>query len=261
MEKMHRDIVGGFIFSKDGKLLLGQNKRGGVYEGLFVVPAGGVEEGESTEEALKREMLEETGIDISGAKITPFRTSTGQSEKTIDGKRVLVEMNFFDYRVDLDKNADEVTITTSSDWHNNKWFEMAELKDAKLASPIREALIEKGFLKTTATNAKDFLGKEVEVKIDRQLGTIHPKWDFVYESNYGFIPGTISPDGEELDAYLLGIDKPVQKGSGKVIAIIHRTNDDDDKLIISVGGKDIPDEEIRKLTDFQERFFESVIIR
>lgn len=111
------------------------------------------------------------------------------------------------------------------------------------------------------TNAKDFLGKEVAVTIDRQLGTKHPKWDFIYESNYGFIPGTISPDGEELDAYLLGIDSPVSKGTGKVIAIIHRTNDDDDKLIVSVKGVDIDDKEIRRKTDFQEKFFESIIIR
>lgn len=147
MRTIQRNIVGGFIFSKDGKLLLGKNKSGGVYEGLFVVPAGGMEEGESKEEALKREMLEETGIDISDAKITPLRTSSGQSEKTLDdGERVKVEMSFFDFRVDLDINAVEVVIKTNSDWHNNKWFEMDELKHAKLATPTREALIKKGFV-------------------------------------------------------------------------------------------------------------------
>ena len=111
------------------------------------------------------------------------------------------------------------------------------------------------------TSAKDFLGKNVEVVIDRQLGTKHPKWDFVYESNYGYIPNTLSPDGEELDAYLLNINNPVPKGTGLVVAIIHRTNDDDDKLIVSANGKDITDETIRKYTDFQEKFFESIIIR
>lgn len=110
-------------------------------------------------------------------------------------------------------------------------------------------------------NANDFLGKNVNVTIDRQLGTKHPKWEFVYESNYGFIPGTISPDGEELDAYLLGLDKPVESGEGKVIAIIHRTNDDDDKLIVSAHGNDIDDKTIREATNFQEKFFNSIIIR
>ena len=111
------------------------------------------------------------------------------------------------------------------------------------------------------TKAKDYLGKEVDVTIDRQLGAKHPKWGFVYESNYGFIPDTLSPDGEELDAYLLGIDKPIGAGKGRVIALIHRTNDDDDKLVVSIDGKDISDEKIRNKTDFQEKFFKSVIIR
>ena len=103
--------------------------------------------------------------------------------------------------------------------------------------------------------------KEVEVKIDRQLGTNHPKHGFVYEVNYGYIPNTISGDGEELDAYLVGEFEPVTFSQGKVIAIIHRTNDDDDKLIVSKNGKDYSDDAIKAITDFQERFFESVIIR
>lgn len=111
------------------------------------------------------------------------------------------------------------------------------------------------------TKANDYLGKEVEVQIDRKMGTNHPKHGFVYMVNYGFIPNTISGDGEELDAYLLGEFDPVEKSSGKVIAIIHRTNDDDDKLIVSKDGKDYSDDAIRALTEFQERFFESIIIR
>ena len=104
-------------------------------------------------------------------------------------------------------------------------------------------------------NAKDYLEKEVEIKIDRPLGTRHPKHGFMYMINYGFIPNTVSGDGEELDAYLL------EKSKGKVIAIIHRTNDDDDKLIVSKEGKDYSDDTIRTLTEFQEKYFDSVIIR
>lgn len=111
------------------------------------------------------------------------------------------------------------------------------------------------------TNAKDYLGKEVTVEIDRQLGTRHPKHGFMYMLNYGFIPGTVSGDGEELDAYLVGEFEPVASSKGKVIAIIHRTNDDDDKLIVSANGKDYSDDAIKAMTEFQERFFESIIIR
>ncbi len=111
------------------------------------------------------------------------------------------------------------------------------------------------------TNSKDYLGKEVTVEIDRQLGSRHPKYGFMYMLNYGYIPNTLSSDGEELDAYLINEFEPVTKGKGKVIAIIHRTNDDDDKLIVSKDGKYYSDDAIKALTEFQERYFESVIIR
>ena len=111
-------------------------------------------------------------------------------------------------------------------------------------------------------NAKDYLGKEVSVEIDRPLETRHPKHGFMYMINYGFIPNTVSGDGEELDAYLVGEFEPVEKSSGKVIAIIHRTNDDDDdKLIVSKDGKNYSDDAIRALTEFQEKYFESIIIK
>lgn len=110
-------------------------------------------------------------------------------------------------------------------------------------------------------NVKDYLEKEVEIKIDRPLGTRHPKHGFIHMINYGFIPNTVSGDGEELDAYLLGEYEPVEESKGKVIAIIHRTNDDDDKLIVSKEGKDYSDDAIRALTEFQEKYFDSVIIR
>lgn len=111
------------------------------------------------------------------------------------------------------------------------------------------------------TNANNYLGKQVIIEIDRPLGSKHPKHGFIYMVNYGFIPNTISGDGEELDAYLLGEFDPIEKSSGKVIAIIHRTNDDDDKLIVSKDGKEYSDDAIRALIEFQERFFESIIIR
>ena len=109
--------------------------------------------------------------------------------------------------------------------------------------------------------ANYYLGKDVAIKIDRPLGSRHPKHGFMYMLNYGFIPNTISGDGEELDAYLVGEFEPVEKSSGKVIAIIHRTNDDDDKLIVSKNGQEYSDDAIRALTEFQEKYFESIIIR
>jgi len=110
-------------------------------------------------------------------------------------------------------------------------------------------------------NNETYLNKIVTAKIDRQMGSKHPKHGFIYPVNYGYIPNTISGDGEELDCYILGVHQPVETFTGKCIAIIHRTNDNDDKLIVVPEDKNFTDGEIRVLTDFQEKFFESIIIR
>lgn len=108
---------------------------------------------------------------------------------------------------------------------------------------------------------KKFLGKEIKVTIDRPLGSIHPEFGFVYEVNYGYVPGIKMPDGDDLDAYCLGWDKPSKSVRGKVMAIIHRLNDNDDKLVVVAKGFNLYDGEIGKFINFQEKWFESVIIR
>ena len=110
-------------------------------------------------------------------------------------------------------------------------------------------------------NNLQYLNKILEVKIDRPLGSIHPKHGFIYPINYGYVPNTISGDGEELDCYILGVYEPLKTFKGKCIAIVHRTNDDDDKLVLASESKTYTNTEIRALTDFQERYFESEIIR
>ena len=109
--------------------------------------------------------------------------------------------------------------------------------------------------------AKNYLGKEVKVIIDRPLGSKHPKYDFIYEVNYGYIKGVIAPDGEELDAYLLKINEPVKEYTGMCIAIAHRKDNDDDKLIVAPKGIDISNEKIMKFINFQEKWFGTEIIR
>lgn len=110
-------------------------------------------------------------------------------------------------------------------------------------------------------NNEEYIGKMINIKIDRPLGSKHPKHRFIYPVNYGFVPNTISDDGEELDCYLLGVFEPVNEYKGKCIAIIHRINDSDDKLIIVPDNKNYSDEAINALVEFQERYFEYIIIR
>ena len=110
-------------------------------------------------------------------------------------------------------------------------------------------------------NSIEYLNKTLKIKVDRPLGSKHPKHGFIYPINYGHVPNTISGDGEELDAYILGIYEPLDTFIGKCIAIIHRINDNDDKLVIVPENKTFTDSEIKVLTDFQEQYFERIIIR
>lgn len=111
------------------------------------------------------------------------------------------------------------------------------------------------------SKSNEYIGKLLEVEMDRPMGSRHPKHGFIYPVNYGYVPNTVSGDGEELDCYVLGVFEPLEKFKGKCIAVIHRTNDNDDKFVIVPEEKDYSDDAIEALTEFQERFFESIIIR
>ncbi len=108
----------------------------------------------------------------------------------------------------------------------------------------------------------DIIGSIVKGKIDRPLGSAHPDFpDLIYPINYGYIEGTMAADGEEQDVYVLGSDEALETFEGKVIAIYHRTNDNEDKWIVSLDGRDYTDEEIMHAIAFQERYFEGMLIR
>jgi len=111
------------------------------------------------------------------------------------------------------------------------------------------------------TNAKDFLGKEMKVVVDRPLGSKHPEYNYIYPVNYGYIPNTASGDGDELDAFILGENKPLEKFKGVCGAVIQRTDDDDDKLVVVGQGRTLSDSEIEKQVEFQEKWFKHEIIR
>ena len=106
-----------------------------------------------------------------------------------------------------------------------------------------------------------YLNQIVTVKMDRPLGVKHPKHGFIYPVNYGYIPNTVSGDGEELDAYVLGEHKPLDVFKGRVVAVIHRLDDDDDKLVVMEDGRNYTDDQINALVEFQEKWFKTQIIR
>lgn len=100
------------------------------------------------------------------------------------------------------------------------------------------------------------IGKTVKVKVDRPLGSCHPEHRNLYYSvNYGYVEGISAPDGEFQDAYILGIYEPLREFVGKVVAIIHRVNDIEDKWVVAPENISLTEQEIRAAVDFQEQFF------
>lgn len=102
-----------------------------------------------------------------------------------------------------------------------------------------------------------YLGKTVRIKIDRPIGYVHkkPGKTLVYPINYGYIPGVLGGDGEELDVYLLGVDEPVEEFEGRIIGIVYRQNDVEDKLIMAPAGAAFDKKTIEKQIDFQEKYY------
>ncbi len=108
---------------------------------------------------------------------------------------------------------------------------------------------------------KSYLGKMVDIKIDRPIGYVHKKekHTLTYPINYGYIPGVLGGDGEELDVYLLGVDKPVSEYRVKVIGIAHRENDVEDKLIATPDGMIFDQSQIAEAIHFQEQYYKTYI--
>lgn len=105
------------------------------------------------------------------------------------------------------------------------------------------------------------IGNIVKVIVDRPLGSYHPKYkDIYYPINYGCIEGMIAPDGEEQDAYILGVDEPVNEFIGKVIAIIHRNDDIEEKLVVAPEKVHLSAEQIMEKVAFMEQYFDSEIV-
>ena len=105
------------------------------------------------------------------------------------------------------------------------------------------------------------IGRIVTVTVDRPLGSLHPQHpDICYPINYGYIEGILAPDGEEQDAYILGIDCPVKEFTGQIIAIIHRQNDVEDKWVVAPEGMTFTKGQILAATYFQEQYFDISLI-
>jgi 8-oxo-dGTP pyrophosphatase MutT (NUDIX family) len=149
MEVVYREIAGAFVFSQDGKVLLGQNTPGGVDEGLWTIPGGGIEDGETALEATIREVWEETNVDISGIELLPLSEEppTGESEKTINGQVKLVKMTFHDFQAVLPLEAAAIPVSDGDGFYRTRWVSAEELPELPLAAGVRLRLQRMGYLK------------------------------------------------------------------------------------------------------------------
>lgn len=109
-------------------------------------------------------------------------------------------------------------------------------------------------------NTREYLGKHVDVVIDRPIGSKHPEYGTIYPVNYGFVPGTRAADGEEIDAYVLGEFGPLERYRGIVAGVVVRKDDNEDKLVVASSVARYSKEQIRAMTEFQERHFTSEIL-
>lgn len=105
------------------------------------------------------------------------------------------------------------------------------------------------------------IGKTITVTIDRPMGSYHPKHrDMYYPINYGYVKGIMAADGEEQDAYILGVDKALDVFTGKIIAIVHRHDDVEEKWVVAPEDSSFTKEEIWEQIHFQEQYFDSEIV-
>ncbi|MGN1298563.1 MAG: NUDIX domain-containing protein [Candidatus Scatovivens sp.] len=250
-------VVTGIIINSKNQILISKRAKHKKFGGMWECNGGSILAGETSLEGVLRELKEELGIAFS-------------KKEAIFLKEVRRDKSPQHYFKDLwlfkkDIKSEEI-IFQDGEVIAFKWVtidEFIKMYDNKEIVPTVDFGKEdyELALKINQAESYNYIGKNVNVKIDRPLNSKHPKHGFIYLVNYGYVPNTISGDGEELDCYILGVQEPLESFEGRCIAVIHRTNDNDDKLIIAPDEKNYTDEEIRKATNFQEQYFESEIIR
>ena len=253
----------GGLLIHDGKVLFVKNAVGG----YFYILGGGVHMGETSEHCIEREFLEETGIHAKAERIAVvcenfFRGEFGEDCHVLE----------FYYLMTAETDAIEHCKSTSDIGENLVWLAVEQIPECDIKpdfikKSIREIICGSEILHVVNESDRHLLnreervlGKLVTVTVDRPLGTYHPEYkDMYYPINYGYIAGIMAPDGEEQDAYILGVERAVQEFTGRVIAIIRRLNDVEEKWVVAPDGVTFTKDEIMEAVRFQEQYFQSEV--
>lgn len=245
------------IINSKNQILISQRAMHKKFPGMWECNGGSILKGETSIEGMIREINEELGIHFTKKEGIFFKTYI-RDEVPPYMKDYWIFKKDFD--IDILTFPDKETVKAK--WATyDEVIQIAKEKNYAIGWRITPEEFEE-IINKKQREAYLYIGKDVDVVIDRKINTSHPKFpNSIYPINYGYIPNTIAADGKEIDVYLLGVKEPVDTFRGKCIAVIHRYDDDDDKVIVVPEGMNYTDEEIRKETYFQEQYFESEIIR
>lgn len=232
----------------------------------FIFPGGGVDEGEDLISALTRELEEEAGYNIS-VKEHILTTETTERTFTHVNHFYICEIvgtssvSYTDEEVGLGIHFEWMKLSDLYEYYLNYHDELRFGQENMI---VQRSIKSRGFMLLSLLNKKmdlglekQWLGKKVDVTIDRPIG--YQKGSFnVYPVNYGYIENIFSLDGDEVDCYCLDSESPLKHDNGKVIAVIKRKDDLEDKLVVS--NRNYTKEEITKAVHFNEQYFDSKII-
>lgn len=229
----------------DGSILLmKRDPSKKIYPLFYEATAGGSAlVNETPLECVKRELKEETGIECD--EFTLVNYEINKEKHGI----------YYSYVCTVDCPKDSIVLQ-EGETVDYKWINESEFKEF-----LESDLV----VKSQSNRYKKYydifeIGNSFEVVVDRPLGSVHPKHkDIIYIVNYGYIKGRIGGDNEEQDAYVLGIDEPVNSYRGKLIGVVIRIDDNESKWIIS--NRDFSEKEILEKINFQEKYFKSVLIK
>ncbi|QVK20780.1 NUDIX domain-containing protein [Mycoplasmatota bacterium] len=236
----------------------------------FIFPGGGVDKGEDLESALKREMLEETGYKV---KVNKLILTTETSEVDFHHVNHYFECELVGPASKAKLTDVEIELGIEFDWINidelYKYYLNYE-DDSRFGDMnmlVQRSIKSRGYLLLSKylrdqdlyfDFLRNWIGKEVKVKVDRPVGFTHRTGTY-YPINYGYIDNIFALDGGKVDAYILDSDEAIDNFTGKVIGVIYREDDVEEKLIIS--NEDYSDNEILEKVNFVEKYFKSILVR